>query len=104
MKLLGAYKNGNYNVTIFDNGTKIRETKEDKFVSKFPECIDIKITNYCDRNCPYCHENSSTKGKHGILSRNFILTLKPYTELAIGGGNPLSHPNLIPFLKLLRNS
>lgn len=46
-----------------------------------------------------CHENSSIKGKHGdILNAEFIDQLHPYTELAIGGGNPLSHPDLIPFL------
>lgn len=104
MKLLGKYKNGNYNVAIFDDGTKIRETKEDKFVASFPECMDIKITNYCDKNCPYCHEASSTAGKHGnILDADFVNTLKPYTELAIGGGNPLSHPDLLQFLQILKD-
>lgn len=103
MKLLGKYKNGNYNVVIFDDGTKVRETKEDKFDAKFPECMDIKITNYCEMNCPYCHEASSKEGKHGdILNVDFINTLKPYTELAIGGGNPLSHPDLLEFLEILK--
>lgn len=103
MKLLGKYKNGNYNVIIFDDGTKIRETKEDKFIAIFPECMDIKITNYCDMGCPYCHEASSKKGKHGdILNIDFINTLRPYTELAIGGGNPLSHPDLLEFLQILK--
>lgn len=103
MKLLGVYKNGNYNVAIFNNGTKIRETKEDKFNADFPECMDVKITNYCDMGCPYCHEASSKEGKHGdILNLKFIDTLKPYTELAIGGGNPLSHPDLEEFLEVLK--
>lgn len=103
MKLLGKYKNGNYSVAIFDDGTKIRHTKEEKFNANFPECMDIKITNYCDRGCLYCHEASSEDGKHGdILNVDFINILKPYTELAIGGGNPLSHPDLLEFLKLLK--
>lgn len=102
MKGIGRYKNGNYNVLIFDDGTKIRETKEDKFQADFPECIDLKITDYCDIGCPYCHENSTKEGKHAILSQDFIDTLRPYTELAIGGGNPISHPNIIEFLKYLK--
>lgn len=47
-----------------------------------------------------CHENSTIRGKHGdIMGAEFIEHLHPYTELAIGGGNPLSHPDLIPFLE-----
>ena len=46
-----------------------------------------------------CHENSSSLGLHGdILNLPFIVSLSPWTELAIGGGNPLIHPNLIEFL------
>ena len=33
------------------------------------------------------------------MNAKFIETLHPYTELAIGGGNPLEHPDLIPFLE-----
>lgn len=103
MNIKGIYENGNYKVVIFDDGTKIRKTNDNKFIASFPECIDIKITNYCDMGCPYCHEASSTEGIHGeILNIDFINTLKPYTELAIGGGNPLSHPDLLEFLGLLK--
>lgn len=102
MNLLGKYDNGNYTVSIYDDGTKIRENDLDFFEADFPESIDIKITNYCDMNCPFCHEGSTSYGKHGdILHLPFIDTLMPYTELAIGGGNPLSHPDLIEFLKIL---
>lgn len=103
IEVIGRYKNGNYNVTIFSDGTKIRETDEDDFISAYPENIDIKVSDYCDMGCPMCHENSTVNGKHGnILNADFINTLHPYTELAIGGGNPLAHPDLIPFLEKLR--
>ena len=47
-----------------------------------------------------CHENSTVDGKHGdILSPSFLDNLHPYTELAIGGGNPLEHPDIDEFLK-----
>jgi hypothetical protein len=53
--------------------------------------------------CPYCHEKSTPDGKHGdILNARFIETLRPYTELAIGGGNPLAHPDLVTFLEKLK--
>ena len=99
------YNNGNYRVGIdLASGTKIRETEDDMFISEFPENIDIKITNQCDMGCPMCHENSYPEGKHGnIMKAKFINTLRPYTELAIGGGNALAHPDLIPFLKKLRS-
>ncbi len=99
MKLIGSYINGNYRVSVFDDGTKVRENSLDFFSPATPESMDIKITNQCDCGCPYCHEDSKPDGQHGdILGAKFIETLHPYTELAIGGGNPLCHPDLEPFL------
>ncbi len=104
MNLLGEYTNGNYKVHIFDDGTKIRENDLDNLTPSFPENIDLKITDYCDRGCLFCHENSTTKGIHGdILNQKFIDTIQPFTELALGGGNPLDHPDLVEFLKKLRS-
>lgn len=103
MEIIGSYKNGNYNVTIFGDGTKVRFNNLDYFEAKFPENIDIKITNQCNMNCPMCHEDSCSDGDHGdIMNLEFINTLHPYTELAIGGGNPLSHPDLEKFLEKLK--
>lgn len=103
MNLIGSYKNGNYNVHIFEDGTKVRENKLDFFKPEFPESFDLKITNKCDRGCLYCHENSIVNGKHGdILNLPFIDSMHPYTEIAIGGGNPLEHPDLYKFLELCK--
>jgi len=98
------YINGNYIVRICaQDGTKIRITDADEFVAEFPESMDLKITNYCDRCCAFCHENSTPQGLHGdILNMKFIDTLRPWTEIAIGGGNPLSHPDLLEFLCKLK--
>ncbi len=95
------YKNGNYDVFIdLDSGTKIRKNDLDFFEANTVESMDIKITNCCNMGCPMCHENSTPDGKHGdILSPSFLDNLHPYTELAIGGGNPLEHPNIDEFLK-----
>ena len=103
MSILGQYQNGNYSVTIFSDGTKIRENDLDFFDAAFPESMDIKITNACDMGCPMCHEDSRPDGKHGdILNLPFLDSLHEFTELAIGGGNPLSHPDFVPFLHLLK--
>lgn len=103
MSILGQYQNGNYSVTILSDGTKIRENDLDFFDAEFPESMDIKITNACDMGCPMCHEDSRPDGKHGdILNLPFLDSLHEFTELAIGGGNPLSHPDFIPFLHLLK--
>jgi len=102
MRLLGVYKNGNYNVKLFSDGTKVRETEEDNFIPSFAENCDVKITDKCDGGCPFCYEGCTPNGKHGnILNQKFLDTLHPYTELAING-NDLSHPDLIPFLEKLK--
>lgn len=103
MGLLGRYKNGNFVTTILSDGTKIRETKDDEFIPSFAENIDIKICNYCDMGCKFCHEGSTINGKFGnILNEKFVDTLHPYQEVAIGGGDATSHPDLIPFLQKLK--
>lgn len=103
MDLIGKYTNGNYNVSIYKDGTKVRENELDNLTPEFPENIDLKITNYCDMSCPMCHEDSSIYGRHGdILGAKFIDTLKPFTEVAIGGGNALAHPDLTTFLCKLK--
>lgn len=102
MKLLGKYKNGNYTVSIFDDGTKIRFTEDDEFDAAFPESFDCKICNRCNMECPQCHEKSTCDGSLGNLNRKFIKSLRPYTEIALGGGNVLEQPDLNKFLKELK--
>lgn len=103
MGVLGTYKNNDYFVTLMDDGTKIRFNNSDSFNPEKPESMDLKITNKCNMGCNFCHEDSSPNGKHGdILNLPFVDTLLPYTEIAIGGGNPLTHPDLVPFLEKLK--
>lgn len=105
-KFLEEYQNGNVLVTIFDDGTKVREYLDPNSINiVHPESIDIKITNYCDLGCVYCHEESTTKGSHGYLEElaGVLSELPSGVELAIGGGNPLSHPDLVPFLQYCKS-
>lgn len=106
--LLHRYKNGNVNVEIYSDGTKIREWPDgEKPVSEYPESCDLKITQYCDMDsvCVYCHEMSNKLGQHGDLDviNSIWASQKPGTELAIGGGNPLAHPGLPDFLRKMRS-
>lgn len=103
MELLGSYNNGNTMNHIFSDGTRIRETEDDEFRFDFASNMDVKICNFCDRGCPFCHEGSTQDGKFGdILNEKFIETLHPYQEIAIGGGDATAHPDLIPFLEKLK--
>lgn len=102
------YINGNYRVSIdLETGTKVRETLDPNAVEFIPstvESFDLKITNKCTgTNCVFCHENSVPNGKQGdLFASSFLDKLHPYTEIAIGGGNPLEHPDLYKFLQLCK--
>ena len=100
----GVYKNGNSICKInLDDGTKIRETNDDHWDLEFPESLDLNIGNRCDGGCPFCYINASPDGIDAdLLNVPFIDTLRPYTEVAING-NSVDHPQLIPFLKKLRD-
>lgn len=103
MELLGRYMNGNVRTSIFSDGTKERFTMDDEFRPTFAENMDIKICNRCSAGCSYCHEGSTLDGKIGdIMNEKFVDTLHPYQEVALGGGNVLEHPDLIPFLHKLK--
>lgn len=102
--VLASYKNGSFNVTLYEDGTKERLKADDLSEVLFPESIDVKITDFCDIGCPWCHESSTQKGMHGDLGflLDQIRSLPKGIELAIGGGNPLSHPQLKLFLQDLK--
>ena len=101
--LIASYKNGNYDVELYDDGTKVRFGEVDDFIPSFPENIDVCITKRCDGGCPYCYEGCTVDGKHGDIGTfdcygqyhlpHWMKTLKPGTELALNA-NDMSHPNL----------
>ena len=104
MELLGRYMNGNTRNYIYSDGTRICETNDNEFRFDFARNMDIKLTNRCSGvNCKFCHEGSTPNGKHGdILNEKFINTFHEYQEVALGGGDITSHPDLIPFLEKLK--
>lgn len=98
--------NGNFNNIICTDGTVIRQTIDTNDTELKPDYatnIDIKITDCCDNNCPYCHEGSTLTGKHSnILRESFLYTLHPYQEVALGGGNIFEFPELEDLLIILK--
>src|SRR5690348_9592321 len=61
-----------------------------------PELIDISITNWCDKGCPFCYRKSTPKGCHMSVA-DYTAVIKQAAamdvlQVAIGGGNPTQHP------------
>jgi len=92
------YLNGNYLVkhSSYSNafyGLSKRALRiGEELRSEFPDSIDLKISNRCSHECPFCHESSTKEGK--VLNLNKTkeilsqLPIKPI-EIAVGGGNVL---------------
>ena len=103
MKLLGNYKNGNYKVALFEDGTKIRYNDLPNLTPDFAESMDVKLTDKCSVGCSFCYEKCTPLGKHSdIMSQSWIHTLHPWTEIAING-NDLDHPQLDELLDYLKS-
>ena len=113
-KILHQYKNGNVLVTLYADGTKIREWEGEQEIET-SESTDLKVTNRCSlgdkfsdtgellarsKTCEFCHEMSNNIGSHGDLNliEKIWSTHQEGTELAIGGGNVMEHPDILPFL------
>ena len=100
---IAKYHNGNYDVAIFRDGTKIRYNNLDNLTPSFAESIDCTITTKCDGGCPYCYMGCSDNGKHADLNQPFFDTLHKGQELALNG-NDLTHPDLVKFLARMKDN
>lgn len=104
MKNWVSYQNGNYTVSLdLTTGTKIRENNLDFFDAEFPESADVKVTNKCSNGCLFCHEGSTKDGKHSDALHSPVWdSFHPYSEIALGGGNLMEYPDLVPLLERLK--
>ena len=99
-------KNDGQNRIFFDknNGAKIRVSLDgsDYVKSTTPELVDLKITDYCPYKCSFCYQASLPDGNHGdletIKSIVDILAEMQVFEIAIGGGEPVKHPQFAEIL------
>lgn len=106
-------ENGVYVMMATNTGDKIRfnfnidETPSEYTKAITPELVDLKITNYCEADCSFCYQSSSRKGKHvPIEELKSIIDLlydADVFEVAIGGGEPTTHPNFIELLHYIRD-
>lgn len=84
------------------NGQEVEPSR-----SAAPELVDIKITDWCNKGCDFCYQDSTTAGKHAetaylkALARN-LGDLRVF-EVAIGGGEPTAHPDFLEILHAFRS-
>lgn len=96
MKFPIAYSNGNADITLDADGTRVI-SYEGALALEYPLNIDVRISKQCayGRNpngkavCEFCHESATTDGKHASCDdiRDFfdLTDNLPYgTELAVG--------------------
>lgn len=99
---------------VADNETGItmrwgKSFSDDPDRAPFPELLDISISNHCTKGCSFCYRDSSPN--------NIFMSVEDYEfalrslrndrwgnvfQVALGGGEPLEHPDFIEFLKVSR--
>lgn len=76
--------------------------------NKNPQLLILEVTNKCNLNCTHCYLGNKFGKKY--ISINLIQKLIKETKqikpliIALSGGEPLLHPNIIKIIKLLCNA
>lgn len=97
------YNNGPWRVTL-DTATGTKTRTRAPVVDSAPmqpETFDLKVTDFCNAGCKWCHEDSTVRGAHAELEplQAALSVLRPGFEVAIGGGDPMAWPPLDDFLR-----
>ena len=98
MNKIGGYKNGNYNVILFDDGTKIRVNNDTYMRADRPESIDIDISDRCYCNCDFCYQGCTPGGAIADFNAPIFDTILPYTEIALNGNGVIGTVEFEDFL------
>lgn len=71
-----------------------------QYPPQYPKSVHLYITNECNLNCEKCHYRSADDSKQELTQKEIINLFREWkryglTSIAIGGGEPLLHPNII---------
>lgn len=96
---------------IFDRSTGRRRrvrmgSNEQPTKAATPELVDVKITDYCAFGCKFCYQGSTLAGRAASIEdiesvAEDLAALKVF-EVAIGGGEPTTHPEFAQVLRAFR--
>lgn len=105
---IGSYKNGNYTVTLFSDGSRSRKTEGSAFIPSFAETIELKISNKYDGEHQWFSSSKSDSPRDAKIMENdieplpkYLKSIRPFTEVTIDGGY-LDHPEILALLVYLR--
>jgi len=75
-----------------------------------PELVDISISNHCTKGCDFCYRNSRPDNSFmSIVDYEYALdclnhpTYGNVFQVALGGGEPLEHPDFIELLNITKD-
>ena len=76
--------------------------------SHAPELCDVKVTDYCAAGCTFCYQDSTVAGTHAdeckLQDLAYSLGRMKVFEVAIGGGEPTTHPAIAKILESFRHN
>lgn len=82
---------------------------DDPPAAPWPELADISLSNRCAKGCTFCYKDSTPTGKLMSLDDYALVldqlthpTWGPVFQVALGGGEPLDHPQLFEILQETR--
>jgi MoaA/NifB/PqqE/SkfB family radical SAM enzyme len=86
-----------------------RSMGENPLFAPWPELVDISISNHCSKGCDFCYRDSRPDGSF-LSVEDYEFALDCLTsprwgsvfQVALGGGEPLEHPQLLTLLECTR--
>lgn len=93
-----------------DTGLTMRwgnTVKSNPVYAEWPELADISISNHCTKGCEFCYKDS--KNNNSFMSlEDYEFVLSSLTDekwgsvfqVALGGGEPLEHPDFIEIINI----